>query len=381
MQIRTAIAGMMLGLLIATCVGRSTIAQSEVEIQTIGDVGVFSLAGQHEVYLSGYSFPVGTMTCAVHVSDPEDVNDFDGFDIVASPLGTGFLASIGSNEWTAAFDQGFTGTFFFNLNHGRYEYTIGGLSGYMIPQPQGTSLLVPSIPTGPRSAWSIQSFVDGGQGLMCSVYTGDLYPTFSVSVDWYRFVQFWCDYGYLDANLEEQTTNAPPGFSMMCSGNGRRGASPAQLGQGAGLVNLNGTTTYVDSATPGVPGYVESGGAGRVSPEGVSMIDRPGGTPTEAARTLHAMGVNMAGFTNRPITWISLLFEYDTYTVVNGDIVEHWKDWAFMMLDFRTDPWTLTGPEYTSKTQVPCNGSLDSDHQAAYDNFIGGGFAGAPANL
>ncbi len=139
-------------------------------------------------------------------------------------------------------------------------------------------------------------------------------------------------------------------------------------------MNADGNTQYVDSATTGVPGYLAGGGAGGTNNGVTTMMDAPMPSAPAAAGALQAaVNAGLIPPGSVPIR-VKFRFDFETYLVVDGYIAWVWLWYAEWIFDLSTN--SVHGA-CRGVASGPASG-LSANQQNALNNFLGGGFAGAP---
>lgn len=159
----------------------------------------------------------------------------------------------------------------------------------------------------------------------------------------------------------------PPGTTTHISGNGGMFAGAGDLAAGAGKVLVDGSTWYVDTATPGIPGYRSGGGGGRRTNGGCSMSDSPIATPLPFGAAL----MSMPNF--HEIIGVKFKFHFSTYLIINGFVMDRF-DWTW------TKTLYLNGTDGPTVAPAPTRtlpGAFDARHGEALGRFLVGDFTGA----
>jgi hypothetical protein len=325
------------------------------------------IGGVHRVFLDGNSAQAGTMSVAPSSGDETEGG---GLEVLSSPLGTGWLTPDG-DAWVGTFSSGVVAIFQYDFDTARHEFTLPafGASGFLVPASSTLELLGPQDPQGQGPKGGI----GGGPGAPGRIDLWAVLPPWHVfhTIDFHQFARVRVR--ALRANplggapIPEPL---PPGTEINVTANGGGNATPQQYADGAGQVTVDGGTEYVDSGTGGVPGYTASGGAGGAGPNSASMSDKPDLQP-------EAFGPALLQLPNPlEIVGIEIEIHFTTYLVVDGQVMYVWT-WTWKRT-FRFDQ----GPPYAPPTVElgPCGpaSGLQPDHQAAQDDYVAGGFNGAP---
>jgi hypothetical protein len=325
----------------------------------------YPIEGAHRIYLHGDTNSAGEMM----VSHDLDTTS-DTLSIQYSPLGPGTLVADGQT-WIASFPKGVVAEFEYDVDLARYEFDVPswGLGGYLVPASSTTELLGPQDPQGQGPKGGIGSSTPGRIDIWATwppwldpyIYTIDFYQFVSVHVRALRANP---------AGGDPIPEELPPGTTMPTSSNGGANPTPGQLAAGAGTVRVDGSTVNVDSSVGGIPGYTACGGAGGRGSGSISMSDAPQISES-------GFGPALLQLPN-PLEIVGLEIEchFTTYLVVNGQAVWVWH-WVWRRV-IRFDQ----GPPYAGGTVLfgpggPAGG-FAADDQAALDNYLGGGFSGAP---
>jgi hypothetical protein len=335
----------------------------ESEFQGSGPSSAPPIAGDFLVYLDGNTTCAGTMS--IQAGEVEA----DGYEITESPLGTGLLWE-DDGGYHAAYDSGVFADLVYNPEAGQYEFDVSGfgLTGYLMCGGCTEEAIGPADPQGQGPKGGIAPHGPGGIDI--NVQWPGWCDPFISTVDFYQF--FHVHVRALRQNPAGGPPipeDLPPGTWMPGSGNGGPGATAGQAGMGAGQINVDGQTQYVDSATPGTPGYIASGGNGQRQGNRCSMTDSPNIDPNQFGSAVAHL--------NKPweILGLDIEINYTTYLVVNGIPVWVWAWTWHRVIMFSASPYA--GPTVTMGIGLPCLGFMTED-QGALDNYVGGGFNGAP---
>jgi hypothetical protein len=332
-----------------------------------------SLAGEHNVYFDGNTVSLGVMVVASTLDCDEC-----GLSVTESPLGAGSLEEV-EGAWIATFPGDVVADFVFDSASGMFEFEIEGfgVTGYLVPTSIPFEPLGPQDPQGQGPGTGLGPKGPGG-------ITG-----WATWPPWMQGLITTIDFEqYSRTRIRALVPNPaggppvpvdlPPGTSIGTSGNGGVNPSGAQVAQGAGSENVNGTTTYVDSGTGGTPGYVAGGGQGsNGNPGRCNMSDAPGtdgqGGYTSPVPQLGPALAALAGQGQGFAVGIEITIYFTTYLVVNGQPVWvwHWTWTRVEMFGQNLGPGTVfVGPG------MPASG-LEPRDAGARNDFVNGGFNGS----
>jgi hypothetical protein len=328
-------------------------------------------AGSHQVMLPGSTVAAGTLVATW--TDDEGEGEGPPISVGGTAFGPGTAVPV-AGGWAVDFASGEDA--FVSINAAQHRLDIDlvqiGVQAFLIP---GSMTFTPVSPNGPDGQAAMVGIAPlaqgpGGPGGTEIAITWPWWlDTWIHDVDFFQFVTVTAEVVRSNGAGGTTTEPFPQGTKIPITGNGGGTATPQQKAAGVGQVVVDGSRTYVDSLTLGVPDYRDAGGSGMggMGDRYESLTDQPGPPPG-------GCGGMTGGLPNQAtIVGVNLTMDFCVYVFIDGQLVFRfvWRWTCFMP---KNGVPTFGGIDPVGG---PCS-AMDANHLAAFIDFAGGGFAGAP---